>query len=65
MTSDLDILRTAQVLIREHGAEAQIHAAMSHNELLEAGDMEGRSVCNRVLNAVDVLLNETPEGRVH
>jgi hypothetical protein len=28
MTSDLDIFRTAKLLIGEHGEEAPIHAAM-------------------------------------
>ena len=28
MTADLDIYRSAHVLIREHGADAPIHAAM-------------------------------------
>jgi hypothetical protein len=39
LTSDLDIFRTAKVLIREHGDKAAIHAAMRADELLEMGDL--------------------------
>ena len=33
---DLDIYRTANELIKQHGADAAIHAAMRADELLEA-----------------------------
>ena len=38
MTSDLDIYRTASVLIREH---ADLIAAQRADSFLEAGDMDG------------------------
>ncbi len=45
MTSDLDIYRTANLLMKQRGAlEAKIEAAQRADELLAAGDMEGRSV---------------------
>ncbi len=44
MTSDLDIYRAANALIREYGDEAPINAAMRHDELLEAGDLDGGAV---------------------
>jgi hypothetical protein len=56
MVAELDVYRTARVLIRQHGADAPIHAAMRHDALLEHGDLEGASVWKRVLAAVDVLL---------
>ncbi len=34
MTSDLDIYRTAKLLIDNHGAEAPIHAAMNADAML-------------------------------
>ncbi len=40
MISDLDIYRSAQVLIREHG-EATLEAAMRADAMLEKGDLEG------------------------
>ncbi len=41
MTSDLDIYRTASILIRERGEDAAIEAAMRADRMLEKGDMEG------------------------
>jgi len=63
VTSDLDIYRTANELIKQHGEDASIHAAMRADELLEAGDMDGKAVWLRILAAVDELLSgERPEG---
>ena len=44
MTSDLDIYRTASVLIREHGDAAVLVAAQRADSFLEAGDVDGGSV---------------------
>ena len=63
MTNEKDIYRTANELIKQHGEDAPIHAAMRADELLEAGDMEGKAVWLRILAAVDELLSgERPEG---
>ena len=55
MTSDLDIFRTAKLLIGRHGDEAAIRAAMRADEMLDAGDMEGRAVWLRIVRAVKEL----------
>ena len=60
MTSDLDIYRSAQVLVKQHGADAPIHAAMRADALLEAGDLEGCAVFKRVLRAVEELQRTEP-----
>ena len=52
---DLDIYRTARMLIDEHGEEASIEAAMRADERLETGDLDGRTVWVRVLGAVKEL----------
>ena len=44
MIPDLDIYRTAKLLVDQHGDEAPIHAAMRADELLDAGDMDRRAV---------------------
>ncbi|MBL6948733.1 MAG: hypothetical protein ISR51_08655 [Rhodospirillales bacterium] len=63
MTSPKDIYRTANELIRQHGTDAPIHAAMRADELLDAGDLDGQAVWKRVLAAVDKSLSEKrPEG---
>ncbi len=41
MTSDLDIYRTASVLIHEHGKDAALEAAQRADAMLEKGYMEG------------------------
>ncbi len=47
MTSDLDIYRSANELIKQYGDAADIEAAMRADELMETGDMEGRAVVNK------------------
>ena len=44
MTSDLDIYRSANELIEQHGDAADIEAAMRADERLATGDMEGITV---------------------
>ena len=63
MTSNLDIYRTAKLLIDRHGDDAVIEAAMRADKMLEAGDVEGQTVWKRVLAAIDELLSkERPKG---
>ena len=59
--SDLDIYRSAKLLIKQHGEDAARHAAKRADTLLEAGDMEGRRVWLRVLKAVEVLERTQPK----
>ena len=65
------VLRSANVLIREHGDEAPIHSAMRHDELLDAGHLDGRRVWKRMHKAAlwliirvieELLSKERPEG---
>ena len=60
---NLDTFRAANELIKQHGEDAPIHAAMRADKFLEAGDMDGKAVWLRILAAVDELLSgERPEG---
>ncbi len=60
---DLDIFRSANVLVKHHGEDAPIEAAMHADELLEAGELDGCAVFKRVLRAVEELLSkERPPG---
>ncbi len=61
MTSDLDIYRTAAVLVKQHGEDAPIHAAMRADALLEAGDLDGLAVWKRILRAVEELEAMEPD----
>ncbi len=62
MTSDLDIYRSANELIKQFGDAADIEAAMRADELMEAGDMEGVAVWKMILKAIKELLDKTPPG---
>ena len=62
MTSDLDIYRTTNVLIRE---DAALEAAQSADAMLEKGSLDGQRVWRRVLAAVKEIQRKEPrEGEV-
>ena len=67
MTPDLDIYRSANLLVKRHGEDALIEAAMRADAMLEAGDLDGYEVWRRVLKAVGELRRAEPEHgvRVH
>ena len=60
MTSDLDICRTANVLVKKHGQDAPIQAAMRADAMLEKGDLDGYAVWQRILRAVEELVRKEP-----
>jgi hypothetical protein len=41
MLSDLDILRSAKLVLDHHGEDALVYAARRADELLERGDVQG------------------------
>ncbi len=47
MIPDLDIYRAANVIIKQYGQDAPIHAAMRADAMLEDGDLDGYRVYNR------------------
>ncbi len=51
MASDLDINRTANVLIPEHGEDAALGAVQRADAMLEKGCLDGQRVWKRVLAA--------------
>ncbi len=58
MTSDLDIYRSANELIKQFGDDAPIEAAMRADELAADGDMEGLAVWQQIVTAIEELLSE-------
>ena len=63
MTTDLDIFRTASVLIREHGDEAAFEAAQRADAFLDRGETGPYLVWKRVLKAVkEIRRGEPREG---
>ena len=57
---DLDIYRSAQLIVDQHGDEAPIFAAMQADNKLERGDMEGMAAWHRIPAAVTVLVRPRP-----
>jgi hypothetical protein len=60
MTTDLDIYRTANVPIREHGEDAALAAAQRADAMLEKGCLDGQRVWKRVLSAVKEIQRQEP-----
>ena len=63
MIPDLDIYRSANVLVKQHRQDATLEAAQRADAMLEAGDMDGPAVWLRIVKAVEELLSqERPKG---
>ncbi len=56
MPDEIDIYRSANLLIQQHGEDAPIFAAQQADKCLEAGDSDGCAVWKQVLKAVEELL---------
>ncbi len=55
MVSDLDIYRSAKLLVDRHGEDAARHAAMEADKLLAKGDMAGKRTWVRIMRAIEEL----------
>ncbi len=60
MVPELDIYRSAKLLIDQHGEDAAKHSAKCADALLEGGDMEGRRVWLSILGAIEELQRTRP-----
>ncbi len=60
MIPDLDIYRAANALIKKHGKDAPIHAAIRAVAMLDKGDLGGYAVWRRILRAVGELQRGEP-----
>ncbi len=65
MIPDLDIYRSANILVKQHGEDAPIHAAMRADAMIGAGDLDGYGVWRRIFRAVEELQEVEPGTRVH
>ncbi len=63
--ADIDVYRSAKLLIDQHGADALIEAALKADELLDAGDLDGQAVWMRIGKAVVELLKPGDGETVH
>jgi hypothetical protein len=55
LLSDLDIYRSANEHIKQHGEDAAIHAAMKADKFLAASDLDGAAVWRRIGRAIAEL----------
>ncbi len=60
MIPEIDIYRSAHLVIKQHGEDAPIHAAMRADALLDKGDLDGYGVWKRILRAVRELSGAAP-----
>lgn len=65
MPSPIDIYRTANLFIQQYGEDAAIQAAMKADEMLEARDMDGKTVWMRVIDAIEELWDTELDGVAH
>ncbi len=63
MTSDLDIYRSAKLLVDQHGEDAATHAAMEADKLMAKGAMEGAAIWRRIVKAVEELHRQESRSR--
>ncbi len=61
MIPDLDIYRTANLLVKHHGEDAPVEAATRADPMLEAGDLDGYAAWKRILKAVEELQGTVPK----
>jgi hypothetical protein len=59
--SDPDVWRGAQLLIKQHGDEAQLVAAQRADEMLKKGDLDGATSWRLILHAVEELQRMKPK----
>ena len=50
----------ANLLIKQHGDEAAIHAAMRADKMLDAGDLDGAAMWRRIIRAIEELQRKEP-----
>jgi len=53
--SDLDAYRAANLLIRQHGADAEIEAARKADLMLDRGDRDGEVLWLLIMRAIVTL----------
>ncbi len=60
MIPDLDIYRSANLLVKRHGADAPIQATLRADAMLDKGELGGYAVWRRLLRAVGELQRAEP-----
>ena len=58
MISDLDLWRTAQVMVKRYGDGAATEAAMRADEFLDQGNLNGKRLWMGIIQAIEALQRE-------
>ncbi len=62
MIPEIDIFRVANLLVKRHGQDASIEAAMRADAMLDKGDLDGYAAWKRILRAVEELQGTEPKS---
>ena len=62
MIAEIDIWRSANLMVREHGEDAALEAAQRADAMLERGDVDGCAVWKRILRAIEELQRDVPNS---
>ena len=60
MTSDLDIYRSANVLVQHHAEDSPIEAAMRADAMLVVGNLDGLAMWKQIFRVVGELRRVEP-----
>ena len=64
MVPEIAIWRAANLLIRKHGADAELEAAKRADLMLDRGDDDGRLLWARIGRAIEAV-QARPSGRLN
>ncbi len=62
MIPDIDIFRIAHLLVKRHGQDAPVEAAIRADAMLDKGDLDGYAAWKRILRAVEELQGTAPKS---
>ena len=62
MIPDIDIWRSANVMLKRYGDDAALEAAKRADELLEAEDIDGCAIWKQIVAAVEDLQRTKPRS---
>ena len=60
---DIDVWRTAGLMVKRYGKDAVIESAKRADDLMAVGDLDGQRVWLRVLKAIEELTDEKPSAQ--
>jgi hypothetical protein len=65
LLADIDVWRSAHLLLKQHGKDAASVAAERASEAMAAGDVDGLRLWKSIAEAMLELLKATPEEGEH